>query len=622
MRGTRYSIGRLVLAATLLASGLATTAVAPAARADTAAVLDDSSVASPTGWWTYTNVSASTVTSNLSANGARLTDIEIYSTTGPKFTVTMVQNSGAYAAPGWWWYYGLTFSQVGDRLSTNSARLVDIEPYRINDTTRYAVIMVANTGSFARGWSYLSGVSASAIADHIAKTGHRIIDLDTYVVGDVRKYAMVAVTNSGTNAHAWQWWLNQGAAAVNTRLKDFNGRLVDIERLPDGRFNIVMVKNSGAEARSWWYYTGLTSAAQVVDVANQLGGRLIDIETYSTSSGRRYLAVIINNSNAETSRIRGIFDDRFIGSNGLPLGSWGAYLKQVGTSPGISLNASDSVEFASSTKVVHLLHTMQSVQAGEGLSSAFTYWNYPNSLFNAGTKDACPIASDETDANDVSSTLEFGADKMMSISDNRTTRGIYLRYGGAAINTTAANAGLTNTFVNGDLGCGYYYSSGSRTSLVDLGKVYEGAHSATLLSGTARDEFWESVNTGNVADESPLDTVIEQEAAKQGKSGIVNTFRVAVIFDTKGGSYDTCKFNAAKDCIQRYIIRSEAGRVQLPIKLRDGSTSYRPYVFGRFINNIPVPAFSSTETTNFTKTYDAVRPELFRAAIRSALQTW
>ena len=77
---------------------------------DTSALTDDHSVNVPTSWWTYTNITAAQVSSFLTANGARLTDLEVYSVSSgtPRFTVRMVRNSGSYAVPGWWWYYGLT----------------------------------------------------------------------------------------------------------------------------------------------------------------------------------------------------------------------------------------------------------------------------------------------------------------------------------------------------------------------------------------------------------------------------------------------------------------------------------------------------------------------------------
>ena len=116
----------------------------------------------------------------------------------PRFTVRMVSNSGAYAVPGWWWYYGQTFANVVSLLNTNNGRLIEIEPYDAGGgVIRFAIVMVSNTGAAARAWSWLAGVSSAQITTHLNRSGHRLIDLDTYTEGGVKKYAVVLVRNTG-----------------------------------------------------------------------------------------------------------------------------------------------------------------------------------------------------------------------------------------------------------------------------------------------------------------------------------------------------------------------------------------------------------------------------------------
>src|SRR3954447_18599144 len=73
---------------------------------------EDRQLTAPTGWWTYTGLTAAQVTNTINNNGARLTDVNVDNSSGtPHFTVTEVANSGAYAS-GWWWYYDVTPAQV------------------------------------------------------------------------------------------------------------------------------------------------------------------------------------------------------------------------------------------------------------------------------------------------------------------------------------------------------------------------------------------------------------------------------------------------------------------------------------------------------------------------------
>jgi hypothetical protein len=604
-------------------------------RRDANALTDDRSVTVPTGWWTYTNVSEASVTSFLTANSARLTDVEIHSIVSgqPRFTVRMVRNSGAYAVPGWWWYFGQTFTQIGQKLDENNARLIDLEPY-INSSgaLRYAAVMVSNTGGAARAWTYLSGVSSTQISSHIDRTGHRLIDLDTYFIGPAKFYSAVFVANTGTDAKSWQWWLNQTSSGVSSRLSAFNGRLVDLERLPNGLYNVVMVKNTGADAAAWWWRLGFASLSDLNNFANQLAVRPVDVETYVVSGQRRYSGVFIDNANAATRRIRDVFAERFLDGNGLPTrGIFEAYLKQVPGSVIVDLNSRRSAETASSLKSLHLLHAMRRVQANtDNLASSFTYYDYIAGTFN-DRKNACPDPAKETLANRRTDyDLEKGLDEMMRISDNRTTRGVVLRYGFAAINATGDLAGMVGTQLRHNIGCAYFnlatgkFDTGLRndTTAADLAGLFERVWNSSLLNGTPRTEFLESANPATGLDStSDLQKIINEEAAALGKLAIADDFGALVRRWGKGGSYGTCLPDSAGACGQKVIIRSGAGIIGFPIKV-SGRTAYRTYVFGRFISDVPVADFAGTDVTNYEATYNKASNELYREVVRSALQTW
>jgi len=613
---------------------------------DPNALTTDHSTNVPTGWWLYNNITAAQVGSLASANGARLTEIVVDSVSAgvPRFSVRMVRNSGTYATAGWWWYYGLTFAQVGSYLSANSARLIDLEPYDAGGgVIRYAAVMVPNTGASARAWSYLSGVTSSQISTHVASSGHRIVDLDTYYSGGVKRYSMVAVANTGADAKAWQWWTNQTPAGIASKVTAFSGRVVKLDRQADGTYNFVQVRNTGADASAWWYQYGFASGTDLVNYASQVAARPVDITSYINGSGqRRYDAAFIDNANASTRRMRAAHAS-FFDSNGNPtVGIFESYLKQVGGNVKVDLNSRRRAETASALKSLHLLHSMRRVQAGtDTLPSAFTYYDYI-----AGTltqrKNACPDPSKETPANArVDYNFEKGLDEMMRISDNRTTRGAVIRYGGfAPFNATAAATGLTGTTLRHNIGCAYYNLSTSKydptnrrndTTAADLARIYEGVWNSTLLNNTnnARSEFLESANPSTGAG-SALQAIINQEATKLGKTALqASQFGSLVQSWGKGGSYGTCLPNSTGACGQRVIIRSGTGLIRFPIKVA-GATQYRTYSFARLISDIKVPCFEDGSTatiecpadTNYTNAYSKAANELYRDEVRAALQTW
>src|SRR5262245_60748017 len=109
------------------------------------AATDDKSVTTPTAAWVYTGVSAAFIAQQINALGARLTNLEVDPADSSKFTVTLVHNSGVYAVSGWWWYYGVTSSQLTSYINQNQARLIDVQKYDTPNGPRFAAVMVSNT---------------------------------------------------------------------------------------------------------------------------------------------------------------------------------------------------------------------------------------------------------------------------------------------------------------------------------------------------------------------------------------------------------------------------------------------------------------------------------------------
>lgn len=601
---------------------------------DTAAATTDLSINTPTSWWFYTGITAAQVGSYLSANSARLTEIEVQSVSSgvPTFTVRMVRNSGSYVATGgWWWYYGLTFSEISTKLNANSARLIDLEPYDIGGgQIRYAMVMVSNTGAAARSWWWYTGRTSAQITSLL--TGRRLIDLDSYNTSVGKRYTAIMIANSGGDNEAWEWWLNQSVSGIAAKVGAFNGRVIKLDRQADGSYNFIQVRNSGSESTAWWYWFGFTSPTALLNYANQLAVRPVDVVTYLNSVGqRRWDATFIDNANASTRRMRGEFGKTFLDANGNPTrGIFEAYLKQVGGAVKVDLNAARRAETASSLKSLHLLHSMRRVAAGtDTLPSAFNYYEYDV----VKGKDACPDPSLESAANKRTNyNFETGLDQMMAVSDNRTTRGVVLRYGGfTPLNSTATTVGLTGTTLRHNIGCAYRNLSTNKyepttrrndTTAADLARIYEGVWDSTLLSNTnaARTEFLESANPGNGAG-AALQTIINEEAAKLGKSGIATSFGSLVRSYGKGGSYGTCLPNSNGDCGQKVIVLSGAGLMRLPIKV-SGVTQYRTYSFARLISDTPVTDWSATDANAYANAYGAASNELYREEIRSALLTW
>lgn len=127
----------------------------------------------------------------------RILDLSIYISGGQKrYSAVAVVNQGAQQQ-GWWWYFDKTGEEVGQLLTQNDARLVDIEletAPTILTPARYAVVMVAqNPGA---NWVYTS-LTASQVNEAVGQTGGRLTNLHRYTnaFGNTR-FAVCLVDNA------------------------------------------------------------------------------------------------------------------------------------------------------------------------------------------------------------------------------------------------------------------------------------------------------------------------------------------------------------------------------------------------------------------------------------------
>ncbi len=606
----------------IVIGAIAAAALAVASPASAAVIDPERNSTAITGWWWYYGQTEAQLNSIATTNGARIVDIEVESTSPYLFTAAFVKNTGTYART-WYWYYGLTSAGVAQKISSLSARVIDIERYTVGGQRRFAVAMVKNTGAAAKGWWYYYDVTSTTLAQKLNANNARLIDLESYAVNGQTRYSAVMIRNTGVDAKAWWWYLNVTPSFIASKLSANHARLIDIDRRSNGNYNVVM-QNRGNEY--WWWYYNVT-ATRVGELASQNGARIVDLEKYSTASGTRFAVLMLNNVNAETSRLRTIM------ANGLGGASYGVYVKKVGGSTVAGLQHGTIFEPASMIKVVSHLYTMRRIMNGTGgdtLSTSVDYYVKPG---DTGNKDVCPDPAWESNASlKVTTTLQDALTRMMMNSDNRTTRTFQVRYGYPTLNAFIAGLGMANTELRQILGCGFNNGLRNDFTLVDAGKLYESVVNGTQLSGTARTNFWTMMVGGTVTSSSAIGQIVVAEANALGMSASKrNSFLAKMETRSKGGSYDIC----GTSCNPYTYIRTVGGRITIPSKSRAGATILNNYVYGRFADGLTIPCQvkGASETTaqvearcakykNANAALNKVGSEMFRSIIKSALKTW
>jgi len=257
----------------------------------------DNESTTPTAWWIYTGQSFNDVNNTINSKNARIEDIAVDNAAANSFTVTYIQNTGAYAKQ-WWWYVGIDAPTLASHLSANKARLVSLKAYDIGGgNIRFAVAMIANTGADNKAWWYYYGKSTADIFS-LAKTNNaRVTAVQSYTSNGQTVYACIMIANTGADAKPWWFYYNISPQTVGADLTTNKARLLDLTPAGNGNFNAAMESCSGA-CPAWWWYYGL-DAYGVLDKAQNGGARVVTASSYqgcNNGTNECYVTTMIGNS--------------------------------------------------------------------------------------------------------------------------------------------------------------------------------------------------------------------------------------------------------------------------------------------------------------------------------------
>lgn len=611
--------GRIVTLA-LLFSLLSMLVPVPA----TAAVPDpERSSDAITGWHWWHNVSESQLKSKYESKNERIIDLEVDRTGPHRFTAALVRNKGPYQR-AWWWYFGKSRNQVVAKTAAKKGRIIDLEPYTVNGQRRFAFAMVKNTGGAKKGWWWNYDLTASQVTKDINKHGIRLIDLDSYKVGGKRRYSYVGIRNKGVDKRAWWWYHNVSASFVSNKLNEHKARLIDVERPAPGKMTVVMQRNEG---RFWLWYHGMTEQ-RLNEITWSNAVRIIDIEKYKVSGKTRYAAVMLDNANSEAARLRSIFRKSVWKDS-----YFGVYLKRVRGQRYGRLAHDRLYQPLSVMKLVPHLYVMDLFDKGavdlddpRGMS-----WVAP-----VDDPDAVHCVGAPGNTQTYWESIRTTLTRALGESLNRAHEALLNKYTPEAITARVKEMGLKRT--NMYYGCKYPDKPNwlsSRTTLVDMGKLFEGVETQAFFPQQwqlTRNEFYGLMASWNKA---PVKTVVESEAAKLGLSGVVDAFMASVEVKGKGGGADWCDGNG-----KCRASRAFSHRTLLPFKVEEANGRLRtdliPFVGGFFGLDMPAPCVEDSahktpdEVTQQCLAWDAKMHEIWnqlsgeplRPAIRQALKSW
>jgi hypothetical protein len=366
-----------------------------ALASDALAQGDDNENSTPTAWWIYSGQTAADVSKTLSTRNARIIDLKVDNSSANPFTVTYVQNTGAYAKQ-WWWYAGIDGNTLAKNLETNNARLISFKAYDSGaGNIRFAVAMVSNTGADAKAWWYYAGKSPADIANLVKANKARLTALQSYTVNGQTLYAAVMIANTGKDDKGWWWYTNETAQTIGNAISSNKARLLDLTSAGNGRFNAVMESCSNG-CPSWWWYPGL-DANSVLSKAEDNGARVLTADTYPGCGSQCLATVMIGNAQADitacdsqgciseaklSANICGTLANHVVGYSCLVGGirpGFGGQARTGSNPPSLAMSSDLVTDIASVSKTMTAVAILQLLaKAGQTIDTKISPYIYPD----------------------------------------------------------------------------------------------------------------------------------------------------------------------------------------------------------------------------------------------------
>ena len=181
---------------------------------------------------------------------------------------------------GWWWLTGVSLETIEEKID-EGYRIIDLE---IQETSpwRFTAAFVENSGVHQKDWWWYFGepVTIEFIQDKLEEHEARILDLETYMLGGQQRFAVVMVPNSGEDAKDWWWYVNADIDFLVDEINSNQARIVDLDAYQIGGntyYSAVMIRNTGVDYKDWWWYIGADHDF-IVDKLGEHEARIVDLE--------------------------------------------------------------------------------------------------------------------------------------------------------------------------------------------------------------------------------------------------------------------------------------------------------------------------------------------------------
>ena len=163
-----------------------------------------------------------------SAAGYRMSNFEISSHAPFELNVSMVRNTGVYAA-GWLFCFDKTGTELETLCANSNARIVDLERYEVGGVPTFAALLFVNSGQQQKSWHWHQGIPQGSVYSTVSAMGHRVIDLEPYMVNGNWYYHAISIANTGADQKPWWVYTDTDVAGVQGYMAQHGARLYDFK---------------------------------------------------------------------------------------------------------------------------------------------------------------------------------------------------------------------------------------------------------------------------------------------------------------------------------------------------------------------------------------------------------
>jgi len=179
----------------------------------------------------------------------------------------------------WWIYTGQTLAEISSTISKEGARAIDIAPENTAGTT-FTVTYVHEYQTYNKSWWFYVGVTEAQVSSYISANKARLIALKAYDIGNGNiRFAVIMIANSGADAKSWWWYYGESVAGLSSLATANKARITAIQSYFSENktyYAAIMIANSGTDNKAWWWYVD-ASPAIISNVITANKARLLDL---------------------------------------------------------------------------------------------------------------------------------------------------------------------------------------------------------------------------------------------------------------------------------------------------------------------------------------------------------